>query len=59
MHGIIKKLVKRRIQNLKDLFEFRFFEELSRIEILCKHGIIGLILFILSKIFAIKTGLQN
>ena len=32
----------------KDFFYFRFFEELSRIEILCEHGIFSMILFTLS-----------
>ena len=31
--GIIKKLVQRRFQKLKDFFNFNFFEELSRIEV--------------------------
>ena len=38
MCGIITKLVQRRIQNKKKIFLF-FFEELSRIEVLCEHGI--------------------
>ena len=52
MGGIIKKVVQRRILNQKDLFEFRlFFEELSRVEILCEHGIFCMILFTFSVIF--------
>ena len=35
----------------KFFFEFRFFEELLRIEILCEHGIFGMNLFPFSVIF--------
>ena len=37
---------------IKDFFEFRFFfEELSRIEVLCEHWIYGMILFTFTVIF--------
>ena len=64
--GIIKKLFQRRFQNKKkiSLNFVSFFEELSRIEVLCEHGIFGMILFTLSviflqiKIFSIKIVFQ-
>ena len=37
--GFIEKLVQRRIQNQKDFLIFVFFEDLSRVEVLCEHGI--------------------
>ena len=48
----------------KIFFNFVVFEELSRIEVLCEHGIFGMILFTFSviflkiKIFSIKIVLQ-
>ena len=64
MSGIIKKLFQRRIQNYKDFLNFVFFEELSKIEILCEYGIFCMILFTFSvtflqiKIFSIKIVFQ-
>ena len=63
MSGIIIKLVQCRNRNCKDFFfKFRFiFEELSRFEVLCEHGISGMIIFNFSviyvqfKIFSIKN----
>ena len=49
MSGIIKKLVQRRIRNYNGFLSIDdFFEELSRIELLCEHWIIGMILFTFS-----------
>ena len=64
MSGIIKKLFQRRTQKQKDFLNFKFFEELSRIEVLCEHGIFGMILFTFTviflqiKIFSIKIVFQ-
>ena len=60
MSDIVKKLVQRRIQDYKFLFE-----ELSRFEVLCEYGIFGMILFSCSvifvqiKIFSIKILIQS
>ena len=35
----------------KIFLNFIFFEEISRIEVLCEHGIFGMILFTFSVIF--------
>ena len=63
--GIIKKLVQRKIHNWKDFLNFVVFEEFLRIEVLCEHGILGMILFAFSvicpqiKILILKNVIQN
>ena len=41
MSSIIKKLIQRRIRNLKNFLNFVFFQELSRFELSCEHLIFG------------------
>ena len=54
MSGINKKLVE--FETRKIILNFAFFEELSRIEVLCEHVIFDMILFTFSVIFLqIKT----
>ena len=62
--GIIKKPVQAYNSKLKRFFEF-FFKELSRIEVLCEHGVFGInlftftVIFLQILIFFIKTLIQN
>ena len=51
MSGIFKKLVQCRNQNKKIFLKFVFFEELSRIEVLCENVIISMILVTFSVTF--------
>ena len=66
MSATIKKLVQRRTQVKKKIFlNLIVFEELSRIEFLCEHGIFDMILFTFSvtilqnKIYSIKKSISK